>query len=366
MILRKMKSFFNRVRVQSPGILWPTSSSPGGARIIAGSSRRRYSWCCRVAHLAVALTLLLWAPGFVLRVAAAGLVVTESGSRPTQWTLDYEGKTVMVYAFDPQKFKPYVQALSTPDGYGVLRDSPFDHLHHHALMYGIRVNGVSFWEETAGCGVQKVVESPRPVAEPGPGGLPQARLTQLLYWLTPEDAFLPNTNAQPLLIERRTLVLTVDPARRETALRWHSAFEVGTKTNQVTLGGANYHGLGMRFLKELDPVAVHLTPKGRLDLANNRQEVAPHPWEAVLFEVPGKPVTIALFGAEANARGYAHYFAMKTPFAYLSATQHLDQEPLVYRRGEHFELSYLITLCPELKTAEALTERSRQWRSSGR
>ena len=300
-----------------------------------------------------------------MHVAAAGLAVTESGSRPTQWTLDYEGKTVMVYAFDPQKFKPYVQALSTPDGCGVLRDSPFDHLHHHALMYGIRVNGVNFWEETAGCGVQKVVECPRPVTEQGPGGLPQARLTQLLYWLTPEDAFLPNTNARPLLIERRTLVLTVDTARGETALRWHSAFEVGTRTNEVTLGGANYHGLGMRFLKELDPVAVHLTPEGRLELANNRQEVAPHPWEAVLFEVPGKPVTIALFGAEANARGYPHYFAMKTPFAYLSATQHLDQEPLVYRRGEHFELSYLITLCPELKPAEALTERSRQWRSSG-
>jgi len=365
MTLRRMKSFFDPARMDSPQVPSPTPAFGRDPRITAASSHCGYGRCGRMANLAVALTLLLAAPGFVQHVAAAGLAVTESASRPTEWTLAYEGKTVMVYAFDPQKFKPYVKALSSPDGHEVLRDSPFDHLHHHALMYGIRVNGVNFWEETAGCGVQKVVECPPPVAEPGRGGLQQARVTQLLYWLAPEDAFLPNTNAQPLLIERRTLVLTIDPARHETALHWHSAFEVGSKTNQVTLGGANYHGLGMRFLKELDPVAVHLAPEGPLDLANNRQEVTPHPWEAVLFDLPGKTATIALFGAESNARGNAHYFAMKTPFAYLSATQHLDQEPLVYRHGEHFELSYLITLCSGLKTAESLTERSRQWRSSG-
>ena len=35
-------------------------------------------------------------------------------------------------------------------GENLLRDAPHDHLHHHALMYGIRVNGVNFWEETPG------------------------------------------------------------------------------------------------------------------------------------------------------------------------------------------------------------------------
>ena len=94
--------------------------------------------------------------------AAAEGLVAEASSRPTQWTITYEGKPVMVYEFDPQKFKPYVKALNTLRGYGVLRDSPSDHLHHHALMYGIKVNGVNFWEETTGCGVQKVVESSPP------------------------------------------------------------------------------------------------------------------------------------------------------------------------------------------------------------
>jgi hypothetical protein len=227
-------------------------------------------------------------------------------------------------------------------------------------------NGINFWEETAGCGVEKVVESPPPVLGQSAEGLPQARVTQLLYWLAPQDAFLPKSNTPALLIERRTLVLTVNPSKRETALHWQSAFEVGTKTNLVTLGGANYHGLGMRFLKELDPLAVHLAPEGRLDLSNNRQDVSPHPFEAVLFDRPTKPATIALFGAANNTRGDSHYFAMRTPFAYLSATQHLDWEPLVYRQGEHFELNFLVTLYPEMKTTEALAERSREWRSLGR
>ncbi len=291
---------------------------------------------------------------------AAERLTAATASRPNQCMISYGGKPVLLYVFDPQKFKPYVQALNTLAGYGVLRDSPGDHLHHHALMYGIKVNGVNFWEETAGCGVQKVVESHTPEILQDAAGLPQARLTQVLYWLAPADAFLPNTNAPALLIERRTITLTVDPEKRETALHWKSDFEVGPRTNVVTLTGANYHGLGMRFLEELDALAVHLTPEGNPDLANSRQDTSAHRWEAVTFNHPGKPATIALFGAPGNARGDAHYFAMKTPFAYLSATQGLDQEPLVYHRGDRFQLNYLVTLYPEVKPAEALAERGRQ------
>ena len=76
--------------------------------------------------------------------------------------------------------------------------------------------------------------------------------------------------------------------------------------------------------------------------------------------------TMALFSAPSNVRGDARFFAMKTPFAYLSATQGLDEEALVYRGGEHFELNYLVTLYPELKSTETLAERGRQWAASFR
>jgi hypothetical protein len=295
---------------------------------------------------------------------AAERLAAQSGSRTTQWTVTYDGKPVMTYVFDPQKFKPYIQALNTLEGYGVLRDSPGDHLHHHGLMYAIYVNGINFWEETAGHGIQKVVETSPPQLLNNAAGLPEARLAQVLFWLSPEDAFLPNTNAPALLIERRTLTLTLNTEKRETALRWKSEFEVGSKTNLVTLTGSDYDGLGMRFLEELDPLAVHLTPSGPLDLSGGKKIVAPYPWEAVTFDLTGKPATIALFGAPGNAQGKPYFFAMKTPFAYLSATQNLDKKPLVYRAGEKFQINYLVTLYPELKSPDAINQRGQTWEAT--
>ena len=311
------------------------------------------SWSARVA--------IIW--GFTSGSAlfAAQDLAIESSNRPDEWTITYDGKPLMAYSFDPQKYKPYIKALNTLAGYGVLRDAPFDHLHHHALMYGIKVNGINFWEEISGSGVQKVVESPRPQVSRTNAGSPQARISQVIYWLAPEDAFLPNTNAPALLIEHRTVILAADADRKETAVHWNSSFEVGTKTNTVTLTGANYHGLGMRFLQELDGLAVHLTSSGNPDLSNNRQDVTAHRWEAVTFNTAGRPATIAVFGGPANARGEPVFFSMKTPFAYVSATQGLDREPLVYHRGERFELNYLVTLYPEVKSAETLNARAEEW-----
>lgn len=44
----------------------------------------------------------------------------------------------------------YVAEFSPPDGGNVLRDAPPDHPHHHGLMYAVKVNGLSFWEEISG------------------------------------------------------------------------------------------------------------------------------------------------------------------------------------------------------------------------
>lgn len=294
--------------------------------------------------------------------AIAGQQFTVSALiQPTQWKVEYRGRPVLVYEFSPQNYKPYVKELFPLKGDNVLRDAPFDHLHHHALMYGIKVNGVNFWEETASSGVQKVVRTDQPDIGSSPDGLPQARLSQELFWLTPDAAFLPNTNAPTLLVEHRLITLTVNEATQEVALRWNSHFRVGNRTNTVVLTGFNYHGLGMRFRQQLDPIAVHFTDEGKPDLAENRQDVSAHPWEAVSFDLADPPVTLALLGHKSNSRGDSRFFSMRTPFAYLSATQGLDAEPLIYHAGQTFELNYLIVLYPELKTARALSERSKRW-----
>jgi hypothetical protein len=304
----------------------------------------------------------LWVAG-ALTAGAAALRV-EPSSEPNAWTVFRGPQKLLVYAFNPAKPKPYVKELCTLKGDNILRDSPPDHLHHHALMYGIKVNGLNFWEETPGCGVQRVVETSKPELGAGVGGLPQVRLTQVLHWVAPQDAFLPDTTRAALLLERRTLTLIINDAQQEVALQWKAEFQVGTKTNEVTLTGAKYHGLGLRFLNELDPLAHHLNSGGKPDLTGNKQDVSQHKWGSISFDAPGKLATLVLFGHPANPRGDAHYFTMRTPFAYLAATQELDREPLVYRAGDKFELNYLITLYAERKTTEAISQRGQQWTSS--
>ena len=298
--------------------------------------------------------------------SAAALNVA-AANEPAAWSISYEGKPLLVYAFAPQKFKPYVKELRTIRGDNILRDAPFDHLHHHALMYGVKVNGINFWEETSGSGVQKPIDTPAPLLGfSGSAGrkLPQAIITQVLHWLAPQDAFLPNDATAALLVEHRTLTLTVNPASQEVALEWKSQFAVGPKTNTVVLTGANYHGLGLRFLQELDPLAAHSLAGARPDLTNRRQDVSPAPWAAVSFDAPGHPATIALAGHPANARGDATFFSMLTPFAYLSATQALDREPLVYHTGDAWELRYLVLLYPDPKPSDSLRQRIEHWRQT--
>ena len=92
--------------------------------------------------------------------------------------------------------------------------------------------------------------------------------------------------------------------------------------------------------------------------------VSAAPWAAVSFAAPDQPATIALVPHPANPRGDGAFFSMLTPFAYLSATQKLDQEPLVYHSGDKFTLRYLVLLYPEVKSTEALEARARRWRTS--
>jgi hypothetical protein len=310
------------------------------------------------------LVAVAMAGGGLTRGAEAFTV--EPASQAQEWIVKYGGRRLMTYAFAPGRFKPYVKELATVDGENLLRDAPFDHLHHHALMYAVRVNGINFWEETPGCGVEKVVRTDKPEVVAGPGGDPRVRLRQVLHWVSPQDAFQPDNANVALLVEERTLTLRVDDAAREVALEWQSAFAVGGKTNTVTVGGANYYGLGVRFGQELDALADHLNAGGPPDLASGRQDTTAHRWGAVRFDRPGRPATLVIAGHPGNPRGDAVFFTMKTPFAYLSATQALDKEAVVYRAGERFELKFLVAVYPQVRGAAELDARVRSWREEKR
>jgi hypothetical protein len=326
----------------------------------------------------VQLVLMNGSAGFLLGILLACGCLTRSAhakpglevqptQEPTAWTIRYKNQKVLVYSFAPDKFKSYVKELYTLKGDNILRDAPHDHLHHHALMYAVRVNGLNFWEETSGCAVEKSIGTPKielGFTACGREEVPQATLSHELRWVAAQDAFLPNTNRVTLLVEHRKLVLTLNPALQEVALEWKSQFEVGTKTNTVVLTGTTYNGLGMRFQQNLDALAVHSIGGLQPDLANNRQDISAAPWAAVSFDAPGHPATIALAGHPSNARGDATFFSMLTPFAYLSATQALNQEPLIYHAGDKFELNYLVLLYPEAKPSDTLRKHIEAWRQS--
>jgi hypothetical protein len=314
----------------------------------------------------VAVLLLLPLALLPLGAAEREALRAEPTAAQVEWTVFHGNKKLLVYRSDPRQFKPYVKELCTLRGDNLLLDAPADHLHHHGLMYAVGVNGVNFWEEISGSGVEKPVETSRPELGAGADGLPQATIRQTLYWMTAQDAFLPDSPKLAFLIEKRTLVLTVNEAKDEVTLRWKSRFEVGGKTNTVILAGSSYFGLGARFLEELDPLAANFNSEGGPDLTGTKQDVAPYEWSAVAFDRPAAPATFALFGHPANARGRAVFFTMKRPFAYVSATQGLAREPLVYHTGDTFEVEYLAAVYPALKSPAFLSARAAEWKKDRR
>ena len=107
-------------------------------------------------------------PPTPVKVVAASSPLSVEQPTPYQWVVKSGSQTLCAYTFAPEQIKPYVRELAPLGGENVLRDSPFDHKHHHGLMFAIKVNGVNFWEETPGCGYEKPVGPAQDRARPVP------------------------------------------------------------------------------------------------------------------------------------------------------------------------------------------------------
>jgi hypothetical protein len=280
---------------------------------------------------------------------------------PYQWVVKSGAQTLCAYTFAPEQIKSYVRELAPLGGENVLRDSPFDHKHHHGLMFAIKVNGVNFWEETPGCGYEKPVGPPRLEIGRSREGHPQASLHHRLDWVAGADAKPETAESAALLIEDRTLTVTLDESMGEVALHWLSRFKVGRSAPAVELGGTNYHGLGIRFRQDLDPLATHLIAGNHPDVAGTKLDVSPGAWGAVTFDVPSKPATVAIFASPRNPRGETRFFSMKRPFAYLSATAGLDRNPIKFKTDDTFTFEYVVAIYPEIKPADFLNSRGEFW-----
>jgi len=273
-------------------------------------------------------------------------------------TINYRGHTLLVYAFATNQFKPYVRELYTLRGENVLRDAPPDHLHHHGLMYAVHVNGINFWEERSTPGVEKHIEMPLQLAHTDSKGLPTARFMEIVHWLAPTNLAAADSLAAALLVEQRTLTLTVDETNQEVALRWEAEFQVGRNAGKVTLHGPNYNGLGLRLPESFNHVATFQNSKGLPYLGANTQNVISARWTSVTGTIDGRDVMLVLFGSNDEGR---NFFTMLDPFAYLSITQGLDKTPQEYRAGDKFSVDSLLTVYSERKTPDFIRKRCERW-----
>ena len=308
---------------------------------------------------AAGLALLL---AFVCSAAAADPPISiDSKMDVGQLVVNYKGRKLLVYVFATNQFKPYVRELYTLRGENVLRDSPPDHQHHHGLMYAVYVNGINFWEEREAPGVEKHVELPVHMARVDAKGTPVAAFTEIIHWLAPTNRTAPDSLAAALLLEQRTINVSVDEKNQEVALRWDSAFQVGPNAGKVTIHGPNYDGLGLRLPESFNHVAKFQNSADQPYTGPNTQNVIAARWTSVSGVMDGREVMLVLFGRPDNARGDGFFFSMLDPFAYLSATQGVDKKPLEYSAGDKFNLSYLLTVYSENKAPEFVRRRCELW-----
>ena len=247
-------------------------------------------------------------------------------------------RLLLEYRYGDVPFKPYVSQLFTPGGVNVLRDAPHDHLHHHAMMYAIAVDGVDFWAENPerepGKQVHRSLEG---FSTPRRGPARLASFTHQLDWRSADQT--------PLVSERRTIEVRSNATLGASLVTWRTQLEPAPGKDSVTLSGSHYFGLGVRFVESMDKVGRFFNADAlEGELVRNQERLFKSRWCAYTAPAEGKPVTVAVFDHPNNPRHPAGIFTMATPFAYLSATLNLWKEPLPLSAGARLDLRYGVAL----------------------
>jgi hypothetical protein len=262
---------------------------------------------------------------------------------------------VAEYRYGDVPFKPYIKELFTPSGLNVLLDAPHDHLHHHALMFAVAVDGVNFWEETPTAGRQRHVRFAE--VRDGEGKTPRVGFMERLDWLDPDG--------EKLLAEQRAIIVSRHMPERMTILMWESRLAVPTGKKAVTLTGSHYFGLGLRLIRAMDA-------KGTFRNADNKpgavfrgeERLVRSDWCAYTAHVDGEDVTVAMLGHPDNPRHPTTWFTMAKPFAYLSATLGLHEKPLEIVEGKPLKLRYTVVLWDRAVESEEIDGLYEKWQKS--
>lgn len=246
-------------------------------------------------------------------------------------------------------FKPYVSQLRTPGGVNVLRDNVPDHLHHHGLMFAVRAGDVNFWEETPGCGVERSM-----------------RIRALRAGLQDSVVWRASEAAAPLLQEERRVEVMPSPDSQATLVEWRSTLSPpGGATEAVSLSGAHYHGLGMRFLQTMDGGTFISSDNDPGTVFRGEERLRAGRWCAYQAEADGREVTVAMFDYPGNPRPVT-WFTMPRAFGYLAATMRLHEKPLELAVGKPMTLRYAVAAWDGKVTRDRIDRLCRAWLSGVR
>ena len=150
-------------------------------------------------------------------------------------------------------------------------------------MFACNVDGVEMWAEGENDGRQVHLgfDSLRVAIV---GEREAAILTERLRWL--------NAAGRALLDETWILTVFTADGRSGQALPWESYLSPAPGRSSITLSGRPYHGLGMRFVREMDAGGRFFSARGSgVDGTNgHRAEWCAYAAEAA----PGRPVTVAI------------------------------------------------------------------------
>lgn len=263
-------------------------------------------------------------------------------------------RPILQYRYESVPYKPYLRQLFTPKGINILRDAPHDHLHHHSLMFAVAVDGMNFWEEQNAPGRQQHVELRRFTVDKL-NSAPRASFCELLDWVDPRTKTL-------LIKERRTIETLLLDDESATLLTWRSEFQLPAGKSSAQITGSHYFGLGMRFIQSMDSAGTFFNADdepGKIFRGSER--LLRSTWCAYTALADGKPVTVVMFDCPGNPRHPATWFTMTSPFAYLSATLNLHEQPLKVTNHRPLKLRYGVALWDGKVDKGKVEKLYRQW-----
>ncbi|UCD28150.1 MAG: PmoA family protein [Planctomycetota bacterium] len=261
------------------------------------------------------------------------------------------GKPLVRYRYADVPFKSYVQEFRTPWGVNILRDSPHDHKHHHALMLGLTVDEVNFWAEEKNCGKQVHREFADWIQDTQKG-LQRAAVTDVVDWINPADK-------KSVIHEYRTIETYRAKILGASLLTWNSQFELPADKSSASITGVRYYGLGVRFVQSMDVGGDFINADGKTGVEGTNKDRSS--WCAYKALADGKPVTVAVFDYPKNVRHPATWFTMTENFAYISATLDLPKNPVEVSAAEPLRLRYGLAVWDGHVESETIDKLYKRW-----